>query len=185
MSKIITTILLVLFICPVFAANFSSSTGDIKLSADVMQMSKQVVKAKNKVNLKAKPDEKSYVDIKCNNFRIDFNEGQEINFKSVKSATFAENVVIKFDVINDGVKSTCLTYSKSAYFDGETQNLILIDDVKIDYISADGTKMSADGKKATVNFNSSNFKDGIAFSIEGDSENKTNIGIDVNEEEKK
>lgn len=185
MKKIIITILLALFICPIFAANFSSSAGDIKLSADVMQMGKQVVKAKNKVNLKAKPDEKSFVDIKCNNFKLDFMESQEISLKSVKSASFSDNVIIKFDVINDGVKSTCLTYSNSAFFDGSTQDLILTGNVKIDYISADGTKMSADGQKATVNFNSSNFKDGIAFAIEGDSENKTNIGFDMNQEEKK
>ena len=42
--------------------------------------------------------------------------------------------------------------------------------VKIDYISSDGTKMSATGKKAVLNLSKDAKENDIIFAIEGDEE---------------
>ena len=171
MKKILTILVLFILICPIFGAEYASKEGDLKVTANILQLGKKTVKAKNKINVTAKLDSTTTINVKCNQLQINASDEGSTSIKNLKNCIFRDSVIVKYDTVDaKGVKSSYLSKSDSAFYDGKTQNLVLTGNVKIDYISSDGTKMSATGKKAVLNLSKDAKENDIIFAIEGDEE---------------
>ncbi len=169
MKNIIFILVLLIFISPIFGAEYASKEGDLKVTANILQLGKKTVKAKNKINVTAKLDTSTTINVKCNQLQINASDEGSTSIKNLKNCIFRDSVIVKYDTVNEkGIKSSYLSKSDGAFYDGKTQNLVLTGNVKIDYISSDGSKMSAVGKKAVLNLNKDLKENDIIFAIEGD-----------------
>jgi len=167
--------LIFIMVMPLFAAEYASNNGDIKVSADVLQMSKSAVRAKNKVNLVSAIGDNSVISVKCNNLKVVPGDDTKKGLDSIKEAIFSDKVIFNY-TINGKTTMNCIAYSDSAYYDGATKLLTLSGHVKIDYVERDGSKvsrMSAKGSKAVINMKENQSNDELIFSIEGDEERST------------
>lgn len=179
MKKVLLILCVFIFMSPVFAASFVSTDGDISVTAEVLQMSAKVIKAKNKIYLNTVSDKNEKISIQCNQMSIKLNNQGLKNINDLSECEFSGNVIFKY-VTNTNGKASCLAFAKSAFFDNKTKKLVLTGDVKIDYINAKGAKVSAKGKKAVVDMSKDPKPDDILFSIEGEDNSDAKIIGDSN-----
>lgn len=168
MKKIFLVLCLIIFMSPVFAASFVSTEGDISVTAEVLQMSANVIKAKNKIYLNTVSDKSDKISIQCNQMTIKTNTQGLKNINDLSECEFSGNVIFKYVANNNKGKISCLAFAKSAYYDNKTKKLVLTGNVKIDYINEKGAKVSAKGKKAVVDMSKNPKPDDVLFSIEGE-----------------
>ena len=181
MKRFIFIVILIIFISPIFSAEYASKEGDLKVTANILQLGKKTVKAKNKINVIAKLDANTTINIKCNQLQINASDEGSTSIKNLKNCIFKDSVIVKYDTKDEkGIKSSYLSKSDSAFYDGKTQNLVLTGNVKLDYISSDGSKMSAVGKKAVLNLNKELKENDIIFAIEGDEESGAKLDSNIN-----
>ncbi|MBQ0105855.1 MAG: hypothetical protein KBT47_07455 [Armatimonadetes bacterium] len=174
MKKLLLSLLVAVFVLPVFSATFVSSDGKMDMSAEVLQLSKKTVKAKNKINIRTKLTENEVLDVRCNLFMLQLMNEGGVTTDNIKNCSFSENVIIKYQSSKES-KAQCLGRADSAFYDGRTGILVLTGNVKIDYFDNNGEKISATGSKAVINFNENLKENDVIFSVEGDSKNNAEI----------
>ena len=180
MKKLLLVLCLVIFMSPVFAASFVSTDGDISVTAEVLQMSAKVIKAKNKIYLNTVSEKKDKISIQCNQMTIKTNSQGLKNINDLSECEVSGNVRVKYGSnINNG-KVYCLAFAKSAYYENKTKKLVLSGNVKIDYVNEKGAKLSAKGKKAVVDMSKDPKPDDVLFSIEGEDNSDAKIIADSN-----
>ena len=169
MKRYIVLFLLIVIALPIFGAEYTSTEGDLKVSANILQLGKTVVKAKNQIKLFAQMDEKSKINVKCNQLQITASDEGSTSIKNLKNCIFKDNVIVKYESVDEEQgKVTVISYSESAYYEGNTKMLVLTDNVELEYITEKGTRMTAKGKKAVINLNEELTNEDIIFAIEGD-----------------
>lgn len=177
MKKIIFIILTILCVLPIFSAEFTSEDGLVSIKADVLQLSRSSLKAKNKIYIKMKDQDGYNYNIKCNLLKVSADPKAETSLKSVNKFYASGNVNIDIDAID---KSTVISHSNECYYDRSSQLMTLIGDVTIDYITKDGEHLTATGTKAVIDLRENLENDDILFSIEGDGVIKPVIKSNVN-----
>ena len=174
MKKLLLVLFVAIFVMPVFSATFASSDGKMDVSAEVLQLSKKTVKAKNKINIKTKLTENEILEVKCNLLMLQMMNDGGFTADNIKNCSFSENVIIKYQSSKES-KAQCLGRADNAFYDGRTGILVLTGNVKIDYFDNTGEKVSATGSKAVINFNENRKENDVIFSVEGDSKNNAEI----------
>lgn len=178
--NIFILLLVLIFATSVFAAEYTSTEGDLKVSANILQLGKKAVKAKNKITVVANINDNTKITIKCNLLQLNASEEGATSINNLKDLVFKNNVIVRYDYTEkDGTKATCLAKSDEGYYDGKSQILILTGNVNIEYVNGNGVKMTAKGKKTVINFKENPNEDEPIFTIEGDMDSKAKVSGDL------
>lgn len=174
MKKLLLSFIVFVFIVPIFGAAFTSSKGDLSVTAQVLQMTDKSIKAKNNIYLVSKPAKDEKLSVKCNQLEIKTEAKAITSANDISECVFSGNVIVRYEKSGED-RLTCLAFSNTAYYDSKTEKLVLTGNVKIDYISENGAKLSAKGKKAVIDMREITQKGDVLFSIEGDDKEDARI----------